>query len=109
MIVTVKNCIKSLLCLSLIGYSGSPLLAADDGASLYIDKACIACHGARGGEPVMSAYPVISGQNEVYLLAQMTDIKSGTRNNSHSVAMSNIMDKVSAEEMAILAKWLAEQ
>ncbi len=77
--------------------------------TLYFDKACIACHGANGNAPVMNAYPKIAGQTELYLLAQMKDIKSGARNNSHAVAMTNIMNTVSDEEMASLAKWLSQQ
>jgi len=78
-------------------------------ANLYIEKACIACHGANGLNPAMDAYPEIGGQNDAYLLNQMKDIKSGVRKNSHSVAMANIMDTVSDAEMAALATWLSEQ
>lgn len=78
-------------------------------ADLYFDKACVACHGANGTKPVMDAYPEIGGQSEIYLLAQMKDIKTGARNNSHSVAMQNIMSNVSDNEMATLAAWLSKQ
>ncbi len=83
--------------------------AVADGAVLYVDKACIACHGANGTKPVMNAYPKIGGQSEMYLLAQMKDIKAGTRSNSHSVAMKNIMGNVSDSEMAAIAGWLSRQ
>ncbi len=87
--------------------AGGPALA--DGATLYVEKTCIACHGANGTKPVMNAYPRIGGQSEMYLLAQMTDIKSGARSNSHSVAMKNIMGNVSDSEMAAIAGWLSRQ
>jgi len=78
-----------------------------DAAELYKERTCIACHGAEGRVPVMSEYPKIAGLAEVYLLAQMKDIKNGSRNNSHAVAMKNIMHLISDEEMASIANWLA--
>ncbi len=92
---------------ALITSSASGLAA--DGADLYIAKSCVACHGANGTKPVMNAYPRIGGQSEIYLLAQMKDIKTGARNNSHSVAMKNIMHDVSDSEMATIAGWLSKQ
>jgi len=78
-----------------------------DGAGLYTERTCIACHGAEGKVPVMSEYPKIAGQNAPYMLAQMKDIKSGARSNSHTVAMKNVMHLISDEEMAAVAEWLA--
>jgi len=78
-----------------------------DGAGLYRERACIACHGAEGRVPVMDEYPKIAGQNAPYMLAQMKDIKNGTRNNTNAVAMKNIMHLISDEEMAIVAEWLS--
>jgi len=85
--------------------SGSALAA--DGATLYVEKTCVACHGPEGREPAMNAYPKLNGQHEPYLMAQMKVIKDGSRGNNHSVAMKNIMHKVTDEEMAVIAKWLA--
>ncbi len=78
-----------------------------DGAGLYTERTCIACHGVEGRVPVMSEYPKIAGQNAPYMLAQMKEIKSGARNNAHSVAMKNVMHLISDEEMAAVAEWLA--
>lgn len=80
-----------------------------DTSNLYFEKSCIACHGANGINPVMDAYPEIGGQSEVYLLAQMKDIKTGARNNSHSIAMTNIMSNVTDDDMAAIATWLSKQ
>jgi len=76
---------------------------------LYLAKTCIACHGASGKTAAQDAYPRLVGQNASYLLTQMKDIKSGARNNGHSVAMKNIMHIVNDEEMAAIATWLSEQ
>ena len=86
--------------------ASGPVLAAD-GAALYEEKTCIACHGPEGKVPIMSEYPKVAGQNEAYLLNQMKDIKSGVRSHDHTVAMKNAMHLVSEEEMAVIAKWLA--
>ena len=85
----------------------SSTVRAMDGAALYVERTCIACHGVQGKVPVMSDYPKIAGQDETYLLTQMKDIKSGTRANANSVAMKNVMHLISEEEMATVAKWLA--
>ncbi len=84
-----------------------PVLAG--GADLYVEKNCIACHGVNGNKPVMNAYPRIGGQSEMYLLAQMKDIKTGARNNSHTLAMKNVMGNISDSEMATIAGWLSKQ
>jgi len=78
-----------------------------DAPTLYKERTCIACHGADGKATVMDEYPKLAGQSETYLLAQMKDIKSGTRSNAHSVAMKNVMHLISDEEMATIASWLA--
>ena len=78
-----------------------------DAAGLYIERTCIACHGAEGRVPVMAEYPKIAGQNAPYMLAQMKDIKNGTRNNSNAVAMKNVMHLINEEEMVIITEWLA--
>ncbi len=103
----MKTAIKIILA-ALIASSINNLALAD-GASLYVEKNCIACHGENGNKPVMDAYPRIGGQSESYMLAQMKDIKTGTRNNDHALAMKNIMGNVSDADMAAIASWLSKQ
>jgi len=91
------------LTISLLPY---PALSMD-APTLYKERTCIACHGAEGKATAMDEYPKLAGQSELYLLAQMKDIKSGTRSNAHSVAMKNVMHLISDEEMATIANWLA--
>ncbi len=52
-------------------------VAAPDGAKLYADKTCNACHGAEAKKPLLPTYPKIAGQNAAYTEQQMKDIKSG--------------------------------
>ena len=91
----------------LIGSVVSSYAVAADGAALYTEQTCIACHGEEGRSPAMDSYPKLAGQSEAYLVGQMKNIKSGLRNNSHTAAMKNIMHLISDEEMAVVAKWLA--
>ena len=104
--ITLKHS-KMGLAIIAVSLFASPTFALD-GATLYTERVCIACHGAEGRVPVMTEYPKIAGQNAEYSLAQMRDIKNGVRTNSHTVAMKNIMHLISEEEMAVVAKWLAE-
>jgi cytochrome c len=81
--------------------------AADDGATLYVKKTCVACHGKDAKTPILPIYPKIAGQSAEYAFNQMNDIKSGARNNGQTAAMKGIMHLVSDEEIRTLANWLA--
>jgi len=62
-----------------------------DGAALYAEKTCIACHGKEGKKPLMPTYPKLAGQNACYLEQQMLDIRSGARANGSAAAMKGVM------------------
>jgi len=86
----------------------APALAEElDGASLYTQRTCVACHGADANSPILPEYPKLAGQNAAYALQQMKDIKSGARNNANTPAMSGIMHLVTEAEMEALANWLS--
>ena len=87
---------------------GSPAIAAPDGAALYKDKTCNACHGPKGDKPLMPNYPKIAGQNAAYTEQQMKDIKSGARNNGQTAAMKGVMHLVNDEEIKALSEYLAK-
>jgi cytochrome c len=78
-----------------------------DGAALYTQKTCVACHGKDANSPILPTYPRLAGQNAAYALNQMKDIKSGARNNGQAAAMKGVMHLVSEEEMQAIADWLA--
>jgi cytochrome c len=86
----------------------SPAIAAMDGAALYKDKTCNACHGPKGDKPLMPNYPKIAGQNAAYIEAQMKDIKSGARNNGQTAAMKGVMHLVNDEEIKALSEYLSK-
>lgn len=83
-------------------------VAAPDGAKLYADKTCNACHGPAGNKPLMPDYPKIAGQNAKYIEKQMQDIKSGARANGNSAAMKGVMHLVNDEEIKALSEYIAK-
>ena len=98
---------KSAMALLLLGVLATPAMAAD-GAKLYTEKTCNACHGPAGNKPLMPDYPKIAGQNAKYAERQMLDIKSGARANGNSAAMKGVMHLVSDEEIKALADHLSK-
>ena len=86
----------------------APASAAMDGAALYKDKTCNACHGPKGDKPLMPNYPKVAGQNAAYIEQQMKDIKSGARNNGQTAAMKGVMHLVNDEEIKALADYLSK-
>lgn len=78
-----------------------------DGAKLYTEKTCVACHGKDAKTPIMPDYPRLAGQGAAYTLKQMHDIKSGARANGNAAAMKGIMHLVNDEEMQALSEYLA--
>ena len=81
---------------------------AGDGAKLYLEKTCTACHGKDGKKPLMPDYPKIAGQNVKYIEKQMADIKSGARANGNSAAMKGVMVIVSDAEIKDLAEYVSK-
>jgi len=82
--------------------------AADDGAALYAEKTCVACHGKNAKKPLTKSYPKIAGQNAAYIEQQMLDIKSGARANGQSAAMKGVMHLVSDAEIKTLSIYLSK-
>ena len=92
--------------ISTLMISGQAL--AGDGAKLFAEKTCTACHGKLGNKPLMPDYPKIAGQNVAYIVKQMTDIKSGARANGNSAAMNGVMVLVSEEEIKDIALYVSK-
>ncbi|MBX3648907.1 MAG: cytochrome c [Rhodocyclaceae bacterium] len=79
-----------------------------DGAKLYQEKTCVACHGKDAKKPLTPNYPKLAGQNAAYAEQQMKDIKSGARNNGQTAAMKGVMHLVSDAEIKALAEHLSK-
>ena len=97
--------IISLIAATLVA---SPVFAAPDGAKLFAEKTCNACHGPKGDKPLMPNYPKVAGQNAAYTEQQMKDIKSGARNNGQTAAMKGVMHLVNDEEIKAISEYLAK-
>ncbi len=98
---------KRLMICAFLAAACAPALAAD-GAKLYLDKTCVACHGKDGKKTLMPDYPKIAGQNKAYVEKQMLDIKSGVRANGNSAAMKGVMVIVSDAEIKDLADYVSK-
>ena len=96
----------SILAMAVLLASTGSVMAADGGA-LYTAKGCMACHGADAKSPIMPTYPKIAGQGKEYIVQQMSDIKSGARNNGQTAAMKGIMAGVTADEISAIADYLS--
>ena len=96
---------KLVLFTALAAAVAAPAFAAD-GAKLFTEKTCNACHGAEGKKPLMPNYPKLAGQNAAYAEQQMKDIKSGARNNGQTAAMKGVMHLVNDEEIKAISMWL---
>ncbi len=83
-------------------------VAHADGAQLFVEKTCTACHGKDARTPLMPEYPKIAGQNAKYTERQMLDIKSGARANANSAAMAGIMVIVTEADIKELADYLSK-
>ena len=78
-----------------------------DGATLYMQRTCIACHGVDAKTPILPEYPKLAGQNPAYMLQQVRDIKSGARSNGNTAAMRGVLHLVTDAEIQTLVEYIA--
>lgn len=98
---------KIMTFVALAAFASASAMAAD-GAKLFAEKTCTACHGKDGKKTLMPDYPKIAGQNKAYIEKQMKDIKSGARANGNSAAMKGVMEIVNDEEIKALAEFISQ-
>jgi len=98
---------KVMIFAALAACVAAPAFAAD-GAKLFGEKTCNACHGPEGRKPLMPNYPKLTGQNAAYMVEQMKDIKSGARNNGQTAAMKGVMHLVNDDEIKAIADYLSK-
>ncbi len=82
----------------------SPVFAGDVEAGKAKSAMCAACHGANGISAI-PMYPNLAGQKEAYLLKQLQDFKSGSRNNA---VMKGMAASLSDADMENLAAYYAQ-
>ena len=76
---------------------------AKEGDSRRRIPACLSCHTNGVGGPIET--PVITGQNQQYLLAQLNAYADGSRKNDVYGRMRDISRKLTPEERALLARY----
>jgi cytochrome c553 len=80
--------------------------AGDPAAGEAQAATCVACHGPGGAAPIDPTYPVLAGQNEVYLFRQLQMIQSNER---PIALMTGQLDGKSEQDLADLAAYFAAQ
>lgn len=76
---------------------------ANEGDSHRRLPACLACHVNNSGGPIET--PVITGQDQYYLLAQLNAFASGQRKNDVYGRMRDVASKLTPQERAALARY----
>lgn len=92
--------------LAVTGLISTPSQAGDAGAgaSTFMAKGCIGCHGAAGKKPIVPTYPVIGGKPEAFIAAELNKFRSGERNNPIMMPMAASLNDA---DVANLAAYLA--
>lgn len=76
----------------------------EKGAAFYA-QVCVACHGADGNS-ALPANPKLAGQVPEYITKQLSELKSGKRDNA---VMKGFASMMSDDDMRNVAYWLAAQ
>ena len=80
--------------------------ANEEGAKLF--KKCMACHGADGYGKKSQKAPMIAGQHEWYIEAQVKAIKSGARSNNNTKKMVPYVKDLSDQDIKNLASYISQ-
>ena len=81
---------------------------AATGSQLYEDKQCHICHGVSGKERIQGM-PRLWGQKKLYLMNQLDNILSGSRDNNYSQLMKMNYTKVKSSNDLDYDKTLTEK
>ena len=87
------------------GISGGAQAAGDAAAGQANTAVCAGCHSADGNSAVPN-FPKLAGQNEAYLLKQLKEIQSGSR---QVVEMTGLLANFSEQDLADMAAYFASQ
>ena len=87
------------------GISGGAQAAGDAAAGQANAGVCAGCHSADGNSAVPN-FPKLAGQNAAYLLKQLTEIQSGSR---QVVEMTGLLANFSEQDLADIAAYYASQ
>jgi cytochrome c553 len=87
------------------GISGGAQAAGDAAAGQANTAVSDGCHSADGNSAVPN-FPKLAGQNEAYLLKQLKEIQSGSR---QVVEMTGLLSNFSEQDLADMAAYFASQ
>jgi len=68
---------------------------------------CTGCHGPSGQGNPAAVYPVLSGQNQAYLAAQLKLFRSGARANDPNGMMRTLAHRLSDDEIDAVSNYAA--
>jgi len=87
--------------------SAIPAVAGDiaAGKATFNSKGCTGCHGI-GGHSQLPANPVLAGKGADFIRQQLTDFRSGVRQNPTMNAMAGMLSKT---DIANIAAYLGTQ
>ena len=97
--------ILSSLTAALLLVHGSVQAAGDIDAGKAKPAPCAACHGADGNSPT-TAFPILAGQYQDYLMRAMEDYQTGKRNNP---IMTGFAAPLTEQDRADLAAYFSSQ
>jgi len=69
--------------------------------------ACVACHGPTGKGNALANFPVLSGQQQMYLIKQLHAFKQKTRHNDFNHIMQDISQHMSDADIQAIAEYIA--
>ena len=86
-------------------FASSSVMAGDVAAGKSKSVVCSACHGATGIS-IAPLFPNLKGQNEQYLIKQITAFRDGTRKDP---MMAPMVAPLSDDDIADLAAYFSSQ
>ncbi len=76
------------------------------GASIFLARGCVGCHGISGKKPLAANYPVVGGKPADFLIAELNKFRTGERDNPIMKPMAAMLND---DDVANLAAYLATQ
>jgi len=70
--------------------------------------ACAGCHSPSGAGNRPGGIPALAGQRVQYIVKTLKDFRSGARNNDINSIMQNVAEKMSDNDIKVVAAYIAE-
>ena len=99
----IKSLCSALLLLS------TPLMAKEDGKTIYTTKLCVTCHGI-DGKPTAPIYPTIFGKDKDCMAKEYQAIMAGQRQGMAATMKAMLAtQKLSEAQVKAVLEWVASQ